>query len=82
MIDAFGGIQSVSVGELTDEEVKTLSEKTPELRAILAPGHPAASISRNLYRLSRLLKVPASAEIRTSADKIRDGSAIASSTAR
>ena len=67
VIDAFGGIQSVSVGELTDDEVETLSEKTPELRAILAPGHPAASISRNLYRLSRLLKVPASAEIRTEA---------------
>jgi hypothetical protein len=67
VIDAFGGIQSVSVGELTDEEVKTLSDKTPELRAVLAPGHPAASISRNLYRLSRLLKVPASAEIRTEA---------------
>ena len=67
MIDAFGGIHSVSVGELTDEEVEALSEKTPELRAILASGHPAASISRNLYRLSRLLRVPASAEIRTEA---------------
>ena len=67
VIDAFGGIQSVSIGELTDEEVETLSDKTPELRAILAPGHPAASISRNLYRLSRLLKVPVSAEIRTEA---------------
>ena len=40
VIDAFGGIQCVSVGELTDEEVETLSDKTPELRAILAPGHP------------------------------------------
>lgn len=67
VIDAFGGVQSVSVGELTDEEVETLSKETPELRAILAPGHPASSISRNLYRLSRLLKVPASAEIRTEA---------------
>ena len=67
VIDAFGGIQSVSVGELTDEEVETLSDKASELRAILAPGHPAASIARNLYRLSRLLKVPTSAEIRTEA---------------
>ena len=65
VIDAFGGIRSVSVGELTDEEVETLSDGAPELRAILASGHPAANISRNLYRLSRLLKVPLSADIRT-----------------
>lgn len=65
--EALGGVHSVAVGELTDEEVEALSKKTPELRAILATGHPAASISRNLYRLSRLLKVPASAEIRTEA---------------
>ncbi|MGJ5141266.1 hypothetical protein ACQR1V_25025 [Bradyrhizobium oligotrophicum] len=67
VIELFGGIHPVEVGELTDEEVRALSEKTPELRAILAPGHPAASIARNLYRLSRLLKTPASAEIRTEA---------------
>jgi hypothetical protein len=67
VIESFGGVHSVAVGELTEEEVKALSEKTPELRAILAPGHPAASIARNLYRLSRLLKAPASADIRTEA---------------
>jgi hypothetical protein len=67
VIESFGGVYPVAVGELTDEEVKALSEKTPELRAILAPGHPAASIARNLYRLSRLLKAPASADIRTEA---------------
>ncbi len=67
VIDAFGGSHPVVVGELSDEEVEFLSEKTPELKAILAPGHPAASIARNLYRLSRLLKVPASAKIRTEA---------------
>jgi ABC-type cobalamin/Fe3+-siderophores transport system ATPase subunit len=67
VIAAFNGIQTVSVGELTDEEVETLSETTPELRAILAPRHPAANISRNLYRLSRLLKIPASLGIRTEA---------------
>lgn len=65
VIDAFGGVQLVTVGELIDDEVNTLSEGTPELRAILAPGHPASRVARNLYRLSRLLKVPASAEIRT-----------------
>jgi hypothetical protein len=67
VIEAFGAVHSVAVGELTAEEVEVLSENTPELRAILAPGHPAASIARNLYRLSRLLKAPASADIRTEA---------------
>jgi hypothetical protein len=67
IIDGFGGAHSVQVGDLTDEEVEFLSGRTPELRAILAPGHPAASIARNLYRLSRLLKIPASASIRTEA---------------
>jgi hypothetical protein len=65
VIDGFGGAHSVQVGDLTDEEVEFLSGRTPELRAILAPGHPAASIARNLYRLSRLLKIPASSSIRT-----------------
>lgn len=67
VIESFGGVHSVAVGELTDEEVKALSEKAPELRSILAPGHPASNIARNLYRLSRLLKAPASGEIRTEA---------------
>jgi len=67
IIDGFGGAHSVQVGDLEDEEVEFLSRRTPELRAILAPGHPAASIARNLYRLSRLLKVPASANVRTEA---------------
>ena len=71
VIEALGGICPVTVGELTDGEVEVLSEDTPELRAILAPGHPASSIARNLYRLSRLVKVPGSAEIRTEAELSR-----------
>lgn len=71
VIEAFGGIHSVTVGELTNDEIEVLSEETPELRAILAPGHPASSIARNLYRLSRLVKVPGSAEIRTEAELAR-----------
>jgi hypothetical protein len=57
----------VIVGELDDEEIATLSELAPELSALLAPGHPAASIARNLYRLTQLLKVPSTVEIRTEA---------------
>ncbi|PDT09643.1 hypothetical protein CO670_31550 [Rhizobium sp. J15] len=57
----------VLVNELDDEEVAALSQLAPELSALLAPGHPAASISRNLYRLTQLLKVPSTVEIRTEA---------------
>lgn len=57
----------VLVGELNDEEVAVLSEAAPEVRALLSPGHPAASIARNLYRLTQLLKVPSTVEIRTEA---------------
>ncbi|WP_245510003.1 NACHT domain-containing protein [Rhizobium ruizarguesonis] len=63
-----GAPHRVAVGELDDEEVAALSQAAPELRALLAPGHHAARISRNLYRLTQLLKVPSSVEIRTEAD--------------
>ncbi len=66
-VSALGAPAIVTVSELEDEEVETLVEQAPQLRALLAPGHPAASISRNLYRLARLMKVPASATIRTEA---------------
>ena len=56
VVEAFGGIHAIEVGELTDTEVEFLVDRAPELRAILASGHPAARIARNLYRLSRLLK--------------------------
>lgn len=64
---ALGPAQTVTVGELDDAEVETLHAQAPELRALLAPGHAAADIARNLYRLSRLLKVPSSTAIRTEA---------------
>lgn len=71
VVEAFEGVHSMTVGELTDDEVHVLSEETPELRAILAPGHPASSIARNLYRLSRLVKFPGAAEIRSEAELAR-----------
>lgn len=64
---SLGAAQIVTVGELQDGEVEMLSDHAPELRVLLAPGHPAAPIARNLYRLSRLLKVASSATIRTEA---------------
>lgn len=61
----FGAPHRVLVEELGDEEVAVLREAAPELRILLSPGHPAASIARNLYRLTQLIKVPSTVEIRT-----------------
>ena len=66
-VTALGAPAIVPVTELDDEDVETLREQAPELRALLAPGYPAADIARNLYRLARLIKAPASATIRTEA---------------
>jgi hypothetical protein len=62
-----GPAKSVAVGELDPDEVELLRERAPQLRALLSPHHPAAPIARNLYRLSRLLKIPDAAAIRTEA---------------
>lgn len=64
-LEVLGAPHRVLVEELDDEEVAVLSEAAPELRALLSPGHPAASIARNLYRLTQLIKVPSTVEIRT-----------------
>src|SRR3546814_12429705 len=70
---ALGVSQRVTVGELLESEVEILRERAPELRALLAADHPAAPIARNLYRLSRLLKVPNAAVIRTRSEARREG---------
>ena len=66
--DGFGGVHAVDLAELSDAEVAILVEQAPDLRLLLNAGHPAAKLARNLYRLSRLLKVPSATEIRTEAE--------------
>ncbi|MES0198111.1 hypothetical protein [Mesorhizobium sp. M0011] len=67
IVAALGGAQPVLVGPLSDDEVTILVNQAPDLRLLLAPQHPAAGLARNLYRLSRLLKVPSATEVRTEA---------------
>ena len=67
IVSSFGGAHPVQVGALSDDEVAILVDQAPALRALLDPGHPAAPLARNLYRLSRLLKIPSATEIRTEA---------------
>jgi hypothetical protein len=66
-IAILGAPHQVLVSELDDDEVAVLSELAPELRILLSPNHPAAAIARNLYRLTQLLKVPSTVDIRTEA---------------
>ena len=64
---ALGGMHAVEVGALSDEEVAILTDQAPELRMLLDASHPAAQLARNLYRLSRLLREPSAASVRTEA---------------
>lgn len=67
VLAVIGAPHRVLVGDLNDEEVAVLSAAAPDLSALLSPGHPAASIARNLYRLTQLIKVPSTVEVRTEA---------------
>ncbi|MDE4563115.1 hypothetical protein LOF24_35000 [Sinorhizobium meliloti SM11] len=69
---SLGTPKIIEVGDLSDDEVQALQEQAPQLKALLKSHHPAASISRNLYRLSRLLKVGDPSSIRTEADLALD----------
>lgn len=46
--------QSISVGEISDVEADVLGADNPALSALLASGHPARAIARNLFYLSRM----------------------------
>ena len=67
IVSSFGGAHCVGVGALSDDEVAILIGQSPDLRVLLDPGHPVVGLARNLYRLSRLLKIPSATEIRTEA---------------
>lgn len=57
----------IEIGDLDDDDLEVLRTQAPQLRALLAPGHPAAAIAHNLYRLTRLLKTPPTASVHTEA---------------
>lgn len=69
---SLGTPKIIEVGDLGDDEVQALQKQAPQLKALLKSHHPAASISRNLYRLSRLLKVGDPSSIRTEVDLALD----------
>ena len=60
VLDQLGQAAPILVGELSDPEVDELRHADSTLAALLAKGHPAGGIARNLFRLGRLVERPAS----------------------
>jgi len=60
-VKALGPVPPVVIEKLSEAEVAELSEAELRLAGLLADGHPARDVVRNLYRLSRLAALPASA---------------------
>jgi hypothetical protein len=50
-----GHVQTVVIDELSNEEVQEIEAAEPRLAPLLAESHPARTVVRNLFRLSRLL---------------------------
>ena len=57
-LDQLGQAESIRVGELSDAEVEELRYADHNLAALLAEGHPAEDVTRNLFRLGRLAERP------------------------
>lgn len=56
----------VIIDELVKSEVGELSDAEPRLAPLLADGHPARQVVRNLYRLSRQASQPSGTPVATS----------------
>ena len=61
----------ITIGELSDAEIGDLRHAAPQLALLLADGHPAQQVARNLFRLSRLATRGAADSQRTEIDMAR-----------
>ena len=61
----------ITIGELSDAEISQLQHAAPHLAPLLADGHPAQQIARNLFRLSRVSTGGAADSQRTETDMAR-----------
>jgi len=57
-LDKLGRAEAVIIEELSDSETDELRNAAPQLAALLSDSHPARSVARNLFRLSRLANRP------------------------
>ena len=53
-----GPAETVIINDLTESEVDELRQASPELAALLVDNHPARALTRNLFRLARLVSRP------------------------
>ena len=61
----------ITIGELSAAEIGQLRHAAPQLAPLLADGHPAQQVARNLFRLSRLATCGAADSQRTEIDMAR-----------
>jgi hypothetical protein len=54
-LDALGRAPAVLIDGLTADEIDQLSDADPSLAFLLADKHPASEVTRNLFRLARLV---------------------------
>ena len=54
-LDALGRAPAVLIDSLNADEIDQLSEADPSLAFLLADNHPAREVTRNLFRLARLV---------------------------
>jgi len=61
----------ITIRELSDAEIDELRHAAPQLAPLLADGHPAQQVTRNLFRLARLAARGAADSPRTEIDMAR-----------
>ena len=68
-LDHLGRAEPIMIDELSDTEVDEIRHAAPRLAPLLADTHPARDVTRNLFRLARLVTRPEDAMVlRTEAD--------------
>lgn len=68
-LDHLGRAEPIMIDELSDAEVDEIRHAAPGLAPLLADTHPARDVTRNLFRLARLVTRPKDAMVlRTEAD--------------
>lgn len=68
-LDHLGRAEPIMIDELSDAEVDEIRHAAPRLAPLLADTHPARDVTRNLFRLARLVTRPEDAMVlRTEAD--------------
>ena len=68
-LDHLGRAEPIMIDELSDAEVDEIRHAAPRLAPLLADTHPARAVTRNLFRLARLVARPEDAmALRTEAD--------------